>query len=243
MLSAAWTAQPAILILMLLHSTAIYAVLDQQAELDAAYTALRALPNQFATDKPFPAQMPSQQPASSGNKRKREHADEDQRPDISSLQAAVTAFTAWLQTPTQLLYASAQHSSLQQSADPVSTSAAELAAQSAPVLDCVSLAALKQALRPKLRLLGESHSQEASNLFDRLHSNSAGQEVLALAHESPVALPRKSAFMLGDLKDLKFLVRGGLAAELVAAASRCSARSWPAQSCTFKAGSSCRCTD
>lgn len=48
----------------------------------------------------------------------------------------------------------------------------------------------------------------AVNLFDRLISNDDGVEAEALAHETPVLLPPRSAFLMSDITRLKPLLPG-----------------------------------
>ena len=204
----------------MLHCSSQFAVLDQQAELISSYIDLQPLPRQFNVSRPFPAQ---QSAATVGSKRKRsaEPADAEEATGVhdqlaSRLQSALAGFQAWLQNPDQLQQSPAKaQPATTAEAQPASgpsealqTAAAPAAAAHVPALDCVLLASLMQALKPKLSWL--SPAREPGNLFNTLHSNAASEEALVLAHETPAVLPRRSAFMLGDLKNIKTLVKGEL---------------------------------
>ncbi|KAK9823771.1 hypothetical protein WJX72_005400 [[Myrmecia] bisecta] len=54
----------------------------------------------------------------------------------------------------------------------------------------------------------QSSSDKPVNLFDTLVSNDAGEEVIGLAHETPVLLPRHSTFLLSDVTRLQPLLAG-----------------------------------
>lgn len=59
---------------------------------------------------------------------------------------------------------------------------------------------------------GYSHSDASSKLFNALITNPGGQEAVALAHETPVLLPARSGFVMGDVTDMG---RGGPMAQLL----------------------------
>ena len=223
---------------MLVHRTDTIAVLDQHAALSRSYAALEPVPPSDC--RAFPAQAPSVRPGK--RKRSQEDRAETQKSEsgeavhdqlASTLQTAVTHFQSWQKAADRPL-PTGQHSEsgsrqlalteqAQAAADSLRALAAQAVAETSS-LDCISLAALRIALKPCFSWLS-GQQQAPSNLFDKLHSSPDHCEALALAHETPVVVPSKASFMLGDIKHLRKLVTGVLPSACCRAwqSSRCRA--------------------
>lgn len=208
---------------MLVLSEHTYAVLDQQAELLASYAAVIPVPDQYAFSAPFPAQNSAPQGSGDAKKRirKRKRAAVDQEQEqatpadvhtvlASRLSAALAGFQAWLNHPAQLCASVTAAYAAQDVFRCIRNTAAGLAASQPPALDCISMASLVQTLRAKLTWISQQQLGQPASLFGTLHTNDSEAEALALAHESAVVIPRQAAFMLGDLKGIKALVKGTL---------------------------------
>ena len=84
--------------------------------------------------------------------------------------------------------------------------------RNASVLDLPALAAYKAIVKPQFSWLARTQSAtpkpSTCDLFNKLISNDDEQEALGLAHEARIVLPARTAFMLGDIKDISRLVQG-----------------------------------
>ena len=84
--------------------------------------------------------------------------------------------------------------------------------RNAGVLDLPALAAYKAIVKPQFSWLARTQSNTPApstcDLFNKLISNNDKQEALGLAHEARIVLPARTAFMLGDIKDISRLVQG-----------------------------------
>ena len=91
------------------------------------------------------------------------------------------------------------------------------------VLDLPALAAFKAIVEPQFSWLPmvQPHIPQPANcdLFDQLIRNDDEHEALGLAHEARVVLPARTAFMLGDIKDISRLVQGACSALACCSAS------------------------
>ena len=95
---------------------------------------------------------------------------------------------------------------------PAETPEAPASPVNSAALDTPALAAFKAILRPRFCWLtpADQSSPDSSgqDLFDTLISNTSQQEAVGLAHETRVVVPARSAFMLGDLRDISRLGPG-----------------------------------